>query len=232
MVLGVIPARYGSTRLHAKPLADLGGMPLVVRVWRRAAGARRLDRLVVATDDARVADAARAHGAEVFLTGDHPSGTDRVAEVARSLRADQVVNIQGDEPFLDPEDIDRVLGGLDPATPIATGSAPLEEGWDDPARVKVVCDDAGRALYFSRQPIPSGGPYRLHVGLYAFTSDALSAVAALRPSSLEIAERLEQLRWLQAGMRVRVVPLGLPGLSIDTPDDLARARALIAAGRE
>lgn len=203
---------------------------MVVRVWERVGRAPGVGRVLVATDDARIAEAVRAVGGDVAMTGEHASGTDRVAAAARDLGARVVVNVQGDEPFLEPDDVARVAAAVDDAAPIATGALPLpaaEAG--DPARVKVVTDTSGHALYFSRQPIPTGGPYALHVGIYAFAAAALQAVAALPPSALEAAERLEQLRWLQAGFRLRVVPVAGHPTSVDTPDDLARARARWAA---
>lgn len=199
---------------------------MVVRVWERVRRARGIDRVIVATDDVRVADAATTFGAEVALTGAHASGTDRVAAVARDVPADVVVNVQGDEPFLHPDDLAAVVAALDDGATIATGAVPLAAADAvDPNRVKVVADDHGLALYFSRQPIPTGGPFHLHVGLYAFAAPVLQAVAALPPAPLEQAERLEQLRWLAAGHRVRVASLAHPPVSVDTPDDLARARA-------
>lgn len=230
MVLAVIPARYGSTRLAGKALADLGGAPMVVRVWERVRRAEGIDRVLVATDDERIASAVRSRGGEAVMTGEHASGTDRVAEAARNTGALRVVNVQGDEPFVEPQDIARVAAAVSDATPIATAAAPLTENVEDPARVKVVCDDGGRALYFSRQPIPTGGPWRLHVGLYAFTAQALDAVAALPPGPLERAERLEQLRWLAAGFRIRVVSVPAGPLSVDTAEDLERARARLRRG--
>lgn len=225
MVIAVIPARWSSTRLPGKVLADIGGTPMVVRVWERARRAEGVDRVLVATDDTRVRDVIRARGGEAVMTGEHPSGTDRVAEAVRNTGALRVVNVQGDEPFIDPTDIARVAAAVTDGYPIATAAAPLESGAEDPARVKVVTDHAGLALYFSRSPIPHGGPWRLHVGLYAFTYTALQAVTGLPPSTLERAERLEQLRWLEAGYRIRVVPVPTGPLSVDTPEDLERARA-------
>lgn len=226
MVLVVIPARYDSSRLPGKALADIGGAPMVVRVWERVRRAEGVDRVLVATDDARIADAVRQRGGDVVVTGPCESGTDRVALAARGSGARVVVNVQGDEPFLEPADVARVASAVNEANPIATAAAPLEAGAEDPARVKVVCDAEGRALYFSRAPIPTGGPFRLHVGMYAFTADALERIARLPPSPLERAERLEQLRWLEAGMRIRVVPVPAGPVSVDTPADLERARAL------
>ena len=226
MVLVVIPARFDSSRLPGKPLADIGGAPMVVRVWERARRAEGIDRVLVATDDARIAAAVRDRGGEAVLTGPCESGTDRVAVAAQGTGARVVVNVQGDEPFVEPTDVARVAAAVNEANPIATAAAPLVDGVDDPARVKVVCDSDGRALYFSRAPIPSGGPWRLHVGLYAYTADALSRVARLPPSPLERSERLEQLRWLEAGMRIRVVSVPAGPVSVDTPADLERARAI------
>lgn len=233
MVLAVIPARFSSGRLPGKPLADIGGRPMVVRVWERVRRAQ-VDRVVVATDDARIGEAARAVGAEVVMTGECASGTDRVAAAAAQLRAAGVearvvVNVQGDEPLLDPQAVDRVVAGLGQGASISTGATPLDADVENPARVKVVADDAGCALYFSRLPIPHGGPWRLHVGLYAFTAPALRRVAALPAHPLEAAERLEQLRWLAAGERIAVVDVPAPHPSVDTPEDLARVRALWAA---
>jgi 3-deoxy-manno-octulosonate cytidylyltransferase (CMP-KDO synthetase) len=232
VVVAILPARMGSVRLVGKMLADLGGVPLIVRTWQRARAAVGVDRVVVATDDDAIAAACTAAGAEVVRTGECASGTDRVAAaaVALDLRADDVVvNVQGDEPFVDPAHVAAIAAAVGPESPIATGAVPLADDPSDPARVKVVCDDHGRALYFSRQPIPSGGPFRLHLGVYAFRADALSAVAALPVAALESSERLEQLRWLAAGWPIRVVPLIGEPLSVDTFEDLARARARLSA---
>ena len=230
MVLAVIPARYTSERLPGKALVSIGGQPMVVRVWERVMRTPGVDRVMVATDDDRIAAAVLAVGGEVARTGVCASGTDRVAAAVAALdiAADVVVNVQGDEPLVDHEAIAAVVAGVDDRHPIATGAAPLDGNPADPARVKVVCDHEGSALYFSRQPIPTGGPWRLHVGLYAFTPAALRAVAALPPSGLERSESLEQLRWLEAGWRVRVVPVPAPFPSVDTPADLERVRALWA----
>ncbi len=232
MVVAILPARMGSVRLVGKMLADLGGLPLVVRTWQRATAAPGIDRVYVATDDARIADACRAVGADVVMTGECASGTDRVAAAAALLCLtddDVVVNVQGDEPFADPHHVGAIAAAVNDRAPIATGAVPLAGDPAEPARVKVVTDDHGRALYFSRQPIPTGGPFWLHLGIYAFRGAALRAVAALPPAPLESSERLEQLRWLAAGWSIQVVPLEGDPLSVDTAADLDRARARLAA---
>jgi 3-deoxy-manno-octulosonate cytidylyltransferase (CMP-KDO synthetase) len=238
--LGVIPARLASTRLPHKPLQLLGGQPLIVRVIERAAELGALDRVVVATDAEAVRDAVVAAGHEAVLTAAaHESGTDRVAEVA-ARRAfagfDVIVNVQGDEPFLDAEALAGAIARVrDAGDDVGTAAAPLEAAAAaDPARVKVVCDARGRALYFSRAPIPywrdGGAPpegtYWQHVGLYAFRREALARWTALGPSALERAERLEQLRALEHGMTIGVARLAGPvAPGIDTPEDLRRAEA-------
>ena len=240
-VLGVIPARLGSTRLARKPLQLLGGVPLILRVWERVRGLASLDEVVVATDAPEVAAVIGSAGGRVILTSPlHESGTERVAEVARRpefRRFDVVVNVQGDEPFLPaaavPAAVARVVGGDD----IGTAAVPLDPTEaDDPARVKVVTDAQGRALYFSRAPIPfiagrrAPGPecrapsHWQHLGLYAYTQDSLARWVAAPPTDLERFERLEQLRALDLGMTIGVARLAEPALpGIDTPDDLARA---------
>lgn len=236
--LGVIPARFASTRFPGKPLAPLGNRTMIEHVWRGAASARRISRLVVATEDERVADACRRFGAEAMLTSpDHPSGSDRVAEVLRRSGApfDVVLNVQGDEPFVTGSSLDRLIDALDgdPALPIATLAEPFEseEEIESPHAVKVVCADDGKALYFSRSPIPYRRPaegagrelWRKHQGIYAYRADALVALTALPPSSLERQESLEQLRALQAGYAIAVLPSDFRSIAVDTPADLARA---------
>lgn len=229
----VIPARYGSTRFPGKPLAGLWGKPLIQHVYERAGQSRLASRVIVATDDDRIAEAAKGFGAEVEMTRrDHPTGTDRVAEVAAKVEADLVINVQGDEPLIDPQAIDAAAEPLaaDASIPMGTLCCPLEETADlaNPNVVKVVFDQAGFALYFSRLPIPfvrdRGGAaarYR-HIGLYAYRRDFLLELAALPATPLEEAERLEQLRALEHGHRIRVVevPSAWPG--VDTPEDLER----------
>lgn len=244
----VIPARYASTRLPGKPLADLCGRPMVVRVVEAALRASAED-VWVATDDERVAHAVRSHGHQVVMTrADHPTGTDRIAEVAGILgwnESDIVVNVQGDEPLIDPNFIDGVATALadDPFASIATAAHELDsvEDYFSPNVVKVVCDANGRALYFSRAPIPWNrdgfqverdtlpGDHgaRRHVGLYAYRVGFLRRFGGLAVSPLERIESLEQLRALWHGFPIRVIDVGFaPAPGVDTADDLERVRLL------
>ncbi|MCW5889810.1 MAG: 3-deoxy-manno-octulosonate cytidylyltransferase [bacterium] len=246
VTVAIIPARYRSTRLPGKALADLGGRPMVCHVAERAGRARGIARVLVATDDARIADAVRAIGVEVVLTRpEHPSGTDRLAEVARGLDADVLVNVQGDLPLLDPAMVERLAARMaaEPALPMATLASAIhdEAEWCSPHVVKVVWGADGRALYFSRAPIPhdrdgvrgAGEPFGWrHVGLYAYRRDVLLRLAALPPSPLERREALEQLRALEHGIAIGVVewPADAPLVEVDTPADLERARALLTNG--
>jgi 3-deoxy-manno-octulosonate cytidylyltransferase (CMP-KDO synthetase) len=253
LVLGVIPARYASTRFPGKVLAPLAGRTMLEHVWRRASSARRIDRLVVATEDERVVAATERFGGESLLTSpEHASGTDRVAEVVRNFtpRADVVLNVQADEPFVTGTSLDRLIAAFDDASSrpsLATLAEPLEAIDDlfDPNVVKVVARKDGTALYFSRAPIPyhrgaatrlapdfrevlaarAGGlaGYRRHQGIYAYTREALVALAALPPSPLELDEGLEQLRALEAGHVIRVVDSDFRSLAVDTAADLERA---------
>ncbi len=244
MVVAVIPARYASSRFPGKPLADIWGKSMIRRVWEQASQASSVGRVVVATDDARIYEHAQGFGAEVFMTDvGHRSGTDRCAEVARQLpEADIVLNVQGDEPFVQPGQLDllvRVL--LDaPDMPIATLAKAISKAEElfSPHAVKVVFSHAGRALYFSRQPIPyvrdapqevwlQRAAFFKHLGLYAFRREALLGVAQLPVAPLEEAESLEQLRWLAHGYNIAVGITEQESLSIDTPEDLAR---LLAGG--
>jgi 3-deoxy-manno-octulosonate cytidylyltransferase (CMP-KDO synthetase) len=207
----------------------------------RAREAQGIDVLLVATDDERVAAAARAAGAEVVLTGPAETGTDRVAMAARAMlpRPTMVVNLQGDEPLIEPAAIEALVHAMDEGgSEMATMARPLVAGeWDRPEVVKVVIDRSGHALYFSRAPIPARrerGPSplaRAHVGMYAYTPAFLERFAALEPGRLEREERLEQLRALEHGFRIRVVDTTYSGFGVDTEEDLERARALVAAGR-
>lgn len=240
-VVAVIPARYGSSRLPGKALADIGGVPMVVRVWRQASKARSLSRVLVATDDERIAHAVREAGGEAEMTmSTHQSGTDRIAEVAGRIGAEIYLNVQGDLPFMEPADLDALATPMqaDSTIAMATLATPFLSvaEWRNPNKVKVVCDDRGDALYFSRSPIPylrdGAGlpPHALHhIGVYGYRRGFLLEFASLKPGILEQVEKLEQLRAIERGHRIRVVMAAAPPLEVDTPEDLARANA--AAGR-
>jgi 3-deoxy-manno-octulosonate cytidylyltransferase (CMP-KDO synthetase) len=240
--LAVIPARLGATRLPRKPLRLLAGRPIVVRVWERVSAMSVADRCVIATDSAEVAEAARSNGAEAVMTSaDHPSGTDRVAEVARQREFagyDRIVNVQGDEPFISVDAVRGAVQALRGAMQIGTAAVQATQAiLAEPSVVKVVAGDDGRAMYFSRAPIPflrepkdSAEAALLrqrvwqHVGVYAYTRDALERWVSLPPHPLERIERLEQLRPLAAGMAIGVALIAGPLRSgIDTESDLARA---------
>ena len=245
----VIPARYASERLPAKALAELDGLPMVARVYQRACQAATVEQVIVATDDERIAAAARAVGAEVVMTDPgHCSGSDRVAEVARALDHDIIVNVQGDLPLLDPAMVDSLVERLrsDPGCELATMAVPIDDPREmaDPSVVKLVCRADGRALYFSRAAIPftrdtaagssaAGGQATAlhHVGLYAYRREALLRFSQLEPTALERSEKLEQLRALENGMDIAVVVMagGAP-LEVDTPADLKRARQALQGG--
>jgi 3-deoxy-manno-octulosonate cytidylyltransferase (CMP-KDO synthetase) len=236
----VIPARYASTRFPGKVLAPLAGRPLIVHVIERARAARLPSTVIVATDDARIAEVAARAGAEIKLTSPaHPSGTDRVAEAARDLEAEIVVNLQGDEPCVPPSAVDRCAEPLleDNAVDMVTLAHIVDRAVAcDPNAVKVVCDQRSNALYFSRHPIPfvrdredAGAPpsYLRHIGIYAFRRRVLIKLAALAPTPLERAESLEQLRALEHGFTIRVRLVDWAALGVDTPDDLRRAEAYL-----
>ncbi len=274
-VIALIPARYGSTRFPGKPLALLHGRPMIQHVYERARQAALVEEVLVATDDARILEAVRAFGGEAVLTGTHHrTGTERVAEVAALRSAEIVVNVQGDEPLIDPRAIDAAVRPLleDPSLEMATLATPIRRAEElfDPHVVKVVVNQQGDALYFSRAPIPfvrsqksfhsppslalppsrgeesggggdprgedSGGGGRSkvrsqklgyrHVGLYAYRRDFLIRMALWPPTPLEEAERLEQLRVLEHGHRIRVVLVDDSGPGVDTPEDLERIRTL------
>ncbi|MEO5355273.1 MAG: 3-deoxy-manno-octulosonate cytidylyltransferase [Magnetococcus sp. XQGC-1] len=239
-IVVIIPARFASSRLPGKPLLDLGGKPMIRHVYERAMQAD-VAAVWVATDDPRIFAAVQGFGGRAVMTSpDHHSGTDRVAEAARGLGAAIVVNLQGDEPLLDPRLIDLVAAPLraDPAIDMATVAHPFCDPDEvrDPNVVKVVCDRRGFALYFSRLPIPFdrddqglAGLRLRHVGLYAYRSDFLQTFSRLPPTELEQRERLEQLRALEHGYAIRVVPVesGV-AVGVDTPDDAERVRALLA----
>lgn len=234
-VIGVIPARYASTRFPGKPLAPLAGRPMVLHVLAAARAARRLDRVLVATDDARIADVVRGDGGEaIFTSPDAASGTDRLAEAAQRVGGDVYVNVQGDEPLMPAENIDLAVETLlaSPDREIATVALPIgPTEAQDPNVVKVAVASDGRALYFSRAPIPyprSGEPaYRKHLGLYAYRAGTLARLAALPPSPLERMESLEQLRWLEAGWTIWVGEAQADSIGVDTREDLEKAEKML-----
>jgi 3-deoxy-manno-octulosonate cytidylyltransferase (CMP-KDO synthetase) len=239
-IIGVIPARYKSSRLEGKPLADIGGKPMIWHVWNRARQAGCLDEVIVATDDQRIYDAAHAFGAAAVMTSaDHRSGTDRVAEAVANDQADVVVNVQGDEPMLDTLMIQEVTAPFHTVAGVELVTLKREVAtareFADPGVVKVVSDPGGWALYFSRSLIPyprhRTPHFRVfeHIGLYAYTRDCLLRFAALRVSPLEEIESLEQLRALENGIRIYVVETQSrhEAVSVDTAEDLERVRHLI-----
>lgn len=236
-VIGIIPARYGSTRFPGKPLALIGRKTMIRRTYEQVLKSS-LDGAVVATDDQRIFDEVRGFGGRVVMTRtDHKSGTDRCCEALDHVGGDvdAVVNIQGDEPFIDPRQIDQVAELIRrDDTCLATLAKRITDPsrLDNPNTVKVVFDHEGNALYFSRHPLPyvrgierekwfEAAEYYQHIGIYAYKTDTLRAVAAMSQSRLEQAESLEQLRWLEHGLRIRVAVTDLPdAIAVDTPDDL------------
>ncbi|GAB3016368.1 3-deoxy-manno-octulosonate cytidylyltransferase [Spirosoma pulveris] len=245
MIIGIIPARYGSSRFPGKPLADIGGKTMIQRVLEQASQSASLSKVVVATDDDRIAEAVRRLGYEAVMTRtDHPSGTDRCWEaydrlVADGLIADDatnyVLNIQGDEPFLDPAQIDELAAILDGTVELATQMATVDsaEMLHDPKEAKIVINSQNEALYFSRSAVPylwgvepdqwhAHHAYHRHVGLYAYRVDVLEKLTQLPPSPLERAESLEQLRWLEAGYRIKLVSTDFQTPSVDSPEDIEK----------
>ncbi len=234
--IGIIPARYASTRFPGKPLAEIGGKPMIQRVYEQCLKSR-LDEVVIATDDERIASVVKAFGGRAVMTDPNlPSGTDRCREAFKILNADasRIVNIQGDEPFIDPGQIDEVLDlllGEDAEIATLISPATSTEEVFNPNRVKAVVDVKGNALYFSRQAIPffkGAKPeqwtkhyhYYIHVGIYGFTREALMHTEKLTPGNLELAESLEQLRWMENGMNIATAATSIRAESVDTPEDL------------
>lgn len=247
--IGIIPARYASTRFPGKPLAMIGGKPMIQRVYEQASKA--LERVVVATDDSRIIDAVNNFGGEAVMTSEaHRSGTDRCREAYANCGSDAtvIINIQGDEPFIDPRQIRSLTECFtaDADCRIATLVRRFDPalGWDalfNPNTPKVVLDKQGNALMFSRSIIPyvrnhpwqewiESAEFFTHVGMYGYRADTLAEITRLPQSPLEIAESLEQLRWLQAGYRIATAVTDIPTIGIDTPDDLARAEAMLSQG--
>lgn len=236
----VVPARWGSTRLPGKPLASLAGKPLVQWAWEAARKSKLADHVVVATDDRRILRAVEDFGGDAVMTSKrHPSGTDRMAEVASKRRAGLYVNVQGDEALLPAREIDALIRGMQAErVPIGTLAHPVdsEDEYRRPDVVKVVTDSAGCALYFSRSPLPhfrdGHGPRELkcvwrHVGIYAFRAAALKRFVSLKPGRLEQWEKLEQLRALENGLTIRVFPTQYRAIGVDTPQDLIEAETLL-----
>lgn len=242
--IGIIPARYASTRFPGKPLVDIGGKTMIQRVYEQARKSR-LQQVLVATDDVRIAEAVRAFGGEAVMTGEqHQSGTDRCFEAytRHNVPFDCIVNIQGDEPFIHPEQINLVLNCFEnPATQLAT----LIKQITDPAELlnpntpKVITDSRQQALYFSRHPIPylrgaepgswlNHHTYYKHIGIYGYRADILEQITRLPPSPLELAESLEQLRWLENGFRIMTACTTQENLGIDSPADLEKALDILA----
>ncbi|MCC7125077.1 MAG: 3-deoxy-manno-octulosonate cytidylyltransferase [Acidobacteria bacterium] len=243
-VVAIIPARFHSTRLPAKILADIAGRPMIEHVYMRAAAARTVSAVIVATDDQRIERVVHGFGGHAAMTrADHLSGTDRLAEVAATLTCDIVVNVQGDEPLLDPSVIDAVVAPMlaDPTLPMATACRPVRDihEFTSPGAVKVVRDEGGRAMYFSRAPVPFPrdaqatvpDEARIHVGLYAYRRAALLALAALPPAAAERTESLEQLRALANGLAIQVVETTHQSFGVDTAADLERVRQLLHVSR-
>ena len=236
-VVGVIPARYSSTRFEGKVLADILGKPMIQHVWERAKQSKVLDDLIIACDDERVADVARGFGAKVVFTAKgHACGTDRIIEVVNPLDVKAVVNIQGDEPFVHPVMIDMIAQALlgDKTLNMATIMKKIEdtEELNNPHVVKVVVDKNNFALYFSRAAIPFHAPnsevkipvYYKHIGLYGYTKDFLFIYRNLPASKLEAVEKLEQLRVLEEGYRIKVIETKFDTVGVDTPEDLEKAK--------
>ena len=256
-VVALIPARYGSTRFPGKPLALLRGKPMIQHVYEQTCQVQGLDHVFVATDDERIAQAVRTAGGDVVMTrADHPTGTDRLAEVAQDLQADIIVNVQGDLPFFPPAMVEDAVAALAtaPAAAMATVKTPIHtvDEWHNPNVVKVVTDREGYALYFSRSPIPfdrgrteaqattqTAIPNKIpneipnkilgyrHIGLYVYRRDFLLTFTSLPPTSLEEAENLEQLRALEWGYKIRVTETERPTVEVDTPQDLRRAEEML-----
>jgi 3-deoxy-manno-octulosonate cytidylyltransferase (CMP-KDO synthetase) len=237
--IALIPARYAATRLPGKVLADLAGKPMIQHVYERTGQARTVRRVLVATDDPRIREVVEGFGGEVVMTSPHHlSGTDRLAEAAQNLEYEIVVNVQGDEPMIEPEVIDAAVQPLldDPTLRMSTLKVEITDERDihDPSVVKVVTDRDGFALYFSRHPIPyprdaAHGHWYQHIGLYVYRRDFLLEYARLEPTPLQLTEQLEQLKVLENGYRIKVLPTSHRTIGVDTPEDLERVRQLMGA---
>lgn len=245
-VTGIIPARYASTRFPGKPLHPIAGKPLIQRVVEQSRQARSLNEVIVATDDARIAEVAQKFCRVEMTRADHPSGSDRIAEVAALCECDAVVNIQGDEPLIDPAVIDAVAGAL-AQNEMSTAATPIKqvEAYDNPNVVKVVVNAAGRALYFSRRTIPylrqaasrsaseqlAAFPFLKHLGIYGYRRETLLRLVKFPVSPLENAEKLEQLRALENGIAIAVVKVDYDSVGVDVPEDVKRVEDLLGHRR-
>lgn len=242
-VVIVIPARYGSTRLPGKPLVSLAGKPMIQRVYEQAKKAKTAGRVIVATDDERIVKAVEGFGGEARMTRtDHRTGTERIAEVAAHTEGVVYVNVQGDEPLLDPVAVDTAVNSLleEPAAAIATVAVLIRTPADimDPNVVKTVLDFEDHAIYFSRAPIPwvrdsahkTHARHLKHLGLYVFQREALLEYPTLPQGELERLEQLEQLRWMENGWKIRVAEVEHDAVSVDVPEDVARVEGLLAVG--
>lgn len=236
----VIPARYASSRFPGKPLVPILGKPMIQWVWEAASRSKHASKVLVATDDTRIADVVANFGGTAVMTkSTHRSGTDRMAEVARKHPAKMYVNVQGDEPLLTPKAVDDLIAGMGNA-PMGTLAHPIEaeSEWRSPEVCKVVIDVDGFALYFSRSPLPFQRQYDpavrawRHVGIYAFKAEALKRFVGWKPSPLEKAESLEQLRALEHGMKIKVLPTKFRCAGVDTSADLTKVESLLAAARK
>ena len=241
-VVAIIPARFASSRFPGKPLIDLGGKPMIQRTYEQVKAVEGFDRIVIATDDQRIFDASVAFGAEVMMTSaKHLTGTDRCAEVLSQLgeTVDYVVNIQGDEPFIEPAQLREVSAGFTSGAPILTLIKKVQDSETlfNVNTPKVICDEEGHALYFSRQTIPflrgvepsewlSKHTFYKHIGLYAYRADILPGLSALKPTSLEMAESLEQMRWVQNGIRIKAIETQFETIGIDSPADIEKIQKM------
>lgn len=243
-IVGVIPSRYASSRLPGKPLLDIGGKPMIQRVYEQAAKSQSLQDVVVATDDSRIMDCVSNFGGKAMMTSpSHSNGTERCAEIATILEADYYVNIQGDEPFIHPEQIDQLCSILDGDTQIGTLVKEISDLdiLDDPSKMKVVLNSVNEAIYFSRSCVPfvrdhekskwlDHHTFYKHIGIYAYRSGILREVTKLPPTSLEQAENLEQLRWIENGYRIKVAKTEFESTGIDTQTDLDKANEMASHG--
>lgn len=244
-IVGIIPARYQSSRFPGKPLIDIEGKPMIQRVYERASSCKSLSRVIVATDDKRISDTVQGFGGEVKMTrADHQNGTERCAEVAQELDADYIINIQGDEPYIHPEQISSLASILDGHTQLGTLVKKVEDITllDNPNVMKVVIDHKRYAIYFSRSCVPYIRGHEKqdwlvehrfwkHIGIYAYRKDILQEIVKLPTGVLERAESLEQLRWIEFGYRIKTASTDKDGISIDTPEDLERLKKYLEDGK-